>query len=244
MRVLSLLSQAGIGLDGVDPPDAEAEPLPGSGDSTDPEALLRRLADLNEDMRLPLHRVLRALERLNALPLDGAPAEWTRAALESAVALAGVSQRLGDLVRLAEVSSFMSQDAPDDLPVIEGAVLRRLAADTEPRLLPSLTERFAHDVRTAIASLDRAVRNGDHASLCRTVHGLAGCAPTFGAMRLHAVSSVIESRFLTGSAKGVDPGMVGALIQEAEAVLGALAPMVESILASAGVGAKRSAAAG
>jgi len=121
---------------------------------------------------------------------------------------------------------------PEDLAVIDAAVLRRLARDTDVHLLPSLTEIFASDVLEAVDSIGAAVRESDLDGLRHHGHILAGCAPTFGALRLHVVACALESRSL----HGVLPAAVRlaeALAREAEAALTALDATVTAIVAEA-----------
>lgn len=121
---------------------------------------------------------------------------------------------------------------PEDLAVIDAVVLRRLAQDTDVRLLPSLAESFAGDVREAIAGIGEAARHADLEGLRHHGHILAGCAPTFGALRLHAVACALENRSLDGAVPAA-LRLAEDLARESEAALTALDATVAAIVAEA-----------
>ncbi len=128
---------------------------------------------------------------------------------------------------------------PEDLVVMDAVVLRRLAQDTDVHLLPSLTESFAGDVLEAIARIGEAARHTDLERLRHHGHILAGCAPTFGALRLHAVACALENRSLDGAVPAA-LRLAEDLMREAEAALVALDATVAAIMAEAGARSRAS----
>jgi len=224
-------------------------PAPGRIDRAQRDTV-RQLLGLGNDAEGLLQGVMGVLGCLQDVAQTQEVMRWTRTGQDAAFAVRGIIERMKEMTldldrRLlgddhgapvlaadpaGDKADQQTGGGPrDDLPVIDIAMVRLLAADTGVAVLPALTEGFAADVMTMVDGISAAMRQGDLSVLRHHGHNLAGCAPTFGAMRLHALACAVEARSREGALSEA-LWLAEAIPQEAEAALTALDVAVAAIL--------------
>jgi HPt (histidine-containing phosphotransfer) domain-containing protein len=68
--------------------------------------------------------------------------------------------------------------------VLDAAMIEQLRRDLDARMRDQLVDAFRAQLRTSVAQLQRAIREGDDAECRRLAHGLKGSSATMGASRL------------------------------------------------------------
>jgi HPt (histidine-containing phosphotransfer) domain-containing protein len=78
-------------------------------------------------------------------------------------------------------------------PLVDEQVLKQVAADTGPELIPELVSIYLQDGHRRINNIAAAIRGQDIARLEHEVHTLGSSAAAYSNTRLHQVAREIEA---------------------------------------------------
>jgi signal transduction histidine kinase/CheY-like chemotaxis protein/HPt (histidine-containing phosphotransfer) domain-containing protein len=184
--------------------------------------------------RLRAREAAKGGEKGARLPIVGATAHVSEAERHRLIE-AGMDEHLGKPFDLAALSSVLERVVPTTeaeraatpaqrAPIFDPAAIAELvaihgddaAAATET--LRSLAEQFGADGARAMATMEKARREGDHAALARAAHGLKGAAATLGFLSLTAIAKRIQLE----AKKGVASAEIDELPAEIERASAAL----------------------
>jgi len=95
----------------------------------------------------------------------------------------------------ADTSSADTNDKPDDLPdepFVDEAVLKQLARDTSPEIVPELLLFYIEDARKRVEKIQNAITEHDAKTLEFESHTLGSSAAAHGNAKLHTLARRVE----------------------------------------------------
>ncbi len=97
-----------------------------------------------------------------------------------------------------DMASGQPMTAIDDGLIMDESVLRQLARDTAPEIVPELVELYISDARQRVEIILTALSKGDLKTLGFEAHTLGSSAAAHGNMRLHHLARQVESLCIDG----------------------------------------------